>query len=298
MAYVPNDIRVIKSAGGGCIRMFAKGDYCLPKFSGIVGPMTTNLDWERLGRFVRSARGARAQADIAANGGPSDETLSKIEQGRWRPTRSVQRTLEKLELGLGWAPGSANAVLAGGEPTRLHGDEPPAAAPSDPQPSSHVPEFLPAARATWEAVNELASSPEGDPLREWKGQRAVVTTADTLTDALLRLNAGPAAKSLIQEMGYSAHELMKDQIFAIRKNKEGDTDDMEAAAQPDAQAEGHQDQEVELAGDEEVVRLPSSAESPPQSRRSETAEAIHDRFRRATRARSRDGGENPPSLGK
>lgn len=84
--------------------------------------MTTHLDWDRLGRIVRAARGPRAQADIAASGGPSDETISKIEQGRWRPTRSVQKTLEKLEVGLGWAPGSANAVLTGGDPIPL-GDE-------------------------------------------------------------------------------------------------------------------------------------------------------------------------------
>ncbi|MBU8824175.1 hypothetical protein [Mycolicibacterium goodii] len=238
LAYVRNDIGVIKFAGSGCIRMFAKGGYCLPNFSGIVGRMTTNLDWERLGRFVRAARGARAQADIAANGGPSDETLSKIEQGRWRPTRSVQKTLEKLELGLGWAPGSANAVLAGGEPTHLHADETQAAASQAHQPSSHVPEFLPAAQLTWEVVNDLVNSPEGDPLREWKGQRAVVATADTLTDALLRLNVGPAAKSLIQEMGHAAHQLMKDQIFAIQQaNKEEDDHDAEAATQSDASDE-------------------------------------------------------------
>lgn len=82
------------------------------------------LDWARLGRYVRTARGARAQKDITASGGPSDETLSKIEQGRWTPTRSVQSTLEKLEKGLGWAPGSANVILAGGDPTQADANTP------------------------------------------------------------------------------------------------------------------------------------------------------------------------------
>lgn len=78
--------------------------------------METDLDWGRLGRIVRAARGARSQQDIRENGGPSDETLSKIEQGNYKPTRSVQSTLEKLDKGFGWAPGSAHAVLAGGDP--------------------------------------------------------------------------------------------------------------------------------------------------------------------------------------
>ena len=45
----------------------------------------------------------------------------------------------------------------------------------------------------------------------------------------------------------------------------------------------------------EATTDPSGAESTTQSRRSDTGEAIHDRFRRATKARQR--GENPPSLG-
>lgn len=109
----------IKNAGRAACGMFAKQDYCLPNFSGIVGSMESGLDWERLGHYVRDARGARAQKDITENGGPSDETLSKIERGRWKPTRSVTDTLAKLDSGLGWQPGSSDRVLRGGEPTPL-----------------------------------------------------------------------------------------------------------------------------------------------------------------------------------
>lgn len=42
---------------------------------------------------------------------------------------------------------------------------------------------------------------------------------------------------------------------------------------------------------------PSGTESPAEARRRDAGEAIHDRFRRATRARSGQRGENPPSLG-
>lgn len=74
------------------------------------------MDWERLGRFVRDARGTRSQKDISDNGGPSDETISKIEHGKWRPKRSVADTLGKLETAFQWAPGSADLVLRGGVP--------------------------------------------------------------------------------------------------------------------------------------------------------------------------------------
>lgn len=84
--------------------------------------MTAQPDWERLGRYVRAARGPRSQKDIAANGGPSDTTIGKIEAGVWRPTRAVNQTLAKLDKGLGWAPGSAARILDGGEPTPLTPD--------------------------------------------------------------------------------------------------------------------------------------------------------------------------------
>ncbi|GAB4677632.1 helix-turn-helix domain-containing protein [Mycobacterium avium] len=99
--------------------MFAKGCFCLPKFWGIVGRMETAPRWDRLANYVQEFRAMRgmSQKAVAANGGPSDTTLGKIEAGAWRPKRGVDRTLEKLDRGLGWEPGSASRVLAGGEPT-------------------------------------------------------------------------------------------------------------------------------------------------------------------------------------
>lgn len=74
--------------------------------------------WDRLAYYVTAFRSTRgmSQKAVSANGGPSDTTLSKIETGEWRPTRGVDQTLEKLDAGLGWQPGSASQVLAGGEP--------------------------------------------------------------------------------------------------------------------------------------------------------------------------------------
>lgn len=55
---------------------------------------------------------------------------------------------------------------------------------------------------------------------------------------------------------------------------------------------------AQLMQDDEVDGRESSTESSAQSRRRETAEAIHDQFRRAASARSGERGEDPPRLGK
>jgi protein involved in polysaccharide export with SLBB domain len=78
--------------------------------------MADDMDWSRLGQYVRRARGPRSQKAIRAAGGPTDTTISKIEANEWRPTRGVDQTLEKLEKGLGWQPGDATRVLSGEEP--------------------------------------------------------------------------------------------------------------------------------------------------------------------------------------
>lgn len=96
--------------------MFAKSRFCLPNFCGIVGSMEDGLDWERLARYVRTARGPRTRNAIHNNGGPTDTTIAKIETNDWHPTRGVDQTLEKLENGLGWTKGDATRILKGEEP--------------------------------------------------------------------------------------------------------------------------------------------------------------------------------------
>lgn len=96
--------------------MFAMLDFCLPNILGIVGDMENGPDWARLAGFVRRARGTRSRKEIADAGGPSDTTLAKIETDTWRPNRGVTETLEKLDNGLRWAPGTAAAILDGGTP--------------------------------------------------------------------------------------------------------------------------------------------------------------------------------------
>lgn len=82
--------------------------------------------WERLGQEVLQYRLRRGWSQAAVNkrGGPSDTLQTKIESGKWRPTRGVDDTLRKIDTGLEWVPGSASRVLAGGEPSyRLTRDD-------------------------------------------------------------------------------------------------------------------------------------------------------------------------------
>jgi transcriptional regulator with XRE-family HTH domain len=74
-------------------------------------------DLVRFGQIVRARRIelGLTQAKVTANGGPSDRRQTRIERG-YGPAPSVD-TLDKVDRGLQWAPGSAAAVLRGADPT-------------------------------------------------------------------------------------------------------------------------------------------------------------------------------------
>lgn len=78
------------------------------------------IDAQNLARHVRQRRGKLSQLDIAERGGPSTTTQSVIESGELVSAPQTS-TLAKLDRALGWAPGSAEAVLYGGIPTELPG---------------------------------------------------------------------------------------------------------------------------------------------------------------------------------
>lgn len=76
-----------------------------------------DLDWERLGRYVRRRRDKEldmTQLDVQNAGGPSTATMRLIEGGH-QPGYSTM-TIAALETAMGWAPGSAVKILQGGEP--------------------------------------------------------------------------------------------------------------------------------------------------------------------------------------
>ena len=71
---------------------------------------------ERLHHFVTERRRALniSRTQMFARGGPSPSTMNKALTGARGLTRS---TLDRIDRALGWAPGSAAAVMGGGMPT-------------------------------------------------------------------------------------------------------------------------------------------------------------------------------------
>lgn len=79
--------------------------------------MSTNA--ERLAQRVRARRDELdlSQLDVWQAGGPSNTTLTEIENGRTE--RLTRTTARKLDAGLQWEPGSAKRIWEGGEPRPL-----------------------------------------------------------------------------------------------------------------------------------------------------------------------------------
>lgn len=204
--------------------------------------MTSETSAQRLGRLVRARRKALklTQADVQKADGPSTATQRLIEGGKHTDFRGG--TGSGLESALQWQPGSIDAILAGGDPTPLSSAPQQVRDTSDDR-DHHVLELLPVAEMTWRYVNELADSPDGDPLRWEKSARAVIATADTLTDALLRAKVGPEARPLIQEMSHQSHQALL-RAQQIHAENEGEKDALEDETPAGASGEAHQKQEV------------------------------------------------------
>ena len=77
--------------------------------------MSTNAD--RLAERVRARRAQldMSQLDVWQAGGPSNTTLTEIENGRLE--NLTRTTARRLDQGLEWEPGSARRVWEGGEPS-------------------------------------------------------------------------------------------------------------------------------------------------------------------------------------
>lgn len=76
-------------------------------------------DLQNLAAHVKARRAHKdwTQLDVYSQGGPSNSTLTAVEDARSPgPSRS---TIRKLDVGLQWETGSARRVLEGGEPTPI-----------------------------------------------------------------------------------------------------------------------------------------------------------------------------------
>lgn len=71
----------------------------------------SDLDWDGLAELARARRNwlGMSQFDVTRAGGPSEQTLRRIENGQ-RCTYE-QRTLSRLEKVLRWRPNTVNAIL-------------------------------------------------------------------------------------------------------------------------------------------------------------------------------------------
>ncbi|MFD9567709.1 helix-turn-helix domain-containing protein [Streptomyces sp. NPDC059994] len=74
-------------------------------------------DWARLAAAIVARRDEMdyTQVGLAEAAGVSEATVQNLESGRER--KRLPSSLPKVEQALGWAPGSGEAVLAGGDPT-------------------------------------------------------------------------------------------------------------------------------------------------------------------------------------
>lgn len=74
---------------------------------------------QRLGQIVLARRTELdlSQMDVWQAGGPSNTTLTEVENGRLE--RLTRTTAKRLDTGLKWEPGSARTVWDGGDPTPL-----------------------------------------------------------------------------------------------------------------------------------------------------------------------------------
>lgn len=112
------------------ITMRSKQAYLCPHQvapSGIISYGASVANLQRLADYVVTRRTELdwSQETLAAKSGLRTVTLSDIETAKDRDRRPT--TLAKLERALGWRPGSARAVLAGGEPELI--DQPTSGTP-------------------------------------------------------------------------------------------------------------------------------------------------------------------------
>lgn len=131
-----------------------------------------------LGERVRTRRSelGLSQLDAHAAGGPSNTTLTAIENGQAATISSG--TLRKLDTALQWAPGSARRVLEGGEPTQAPSSRPVAhVAAGDPESVLHA--MLAQVPGSY-LVGELARRLDGGDL---KGDPRVVDLLARQKDA-------------------------------------------------------------------------------------------------------------------
>ena len=80
--------------------------------------MSTDAAYQRLAEFIGAerARRYRSRQTFSTACGVGKRTIDKLETGV--RIAYTQRTIERVQAGLGWEPGSIEAILEGGHPRR------------------------------------------------------------------------------------------------------------------------------------------------------------------------------------
>lgn len=88
-------------------------------------------DWPRLAAAIKDRRDelGLTQKGLADETGVTSTTIRNLEGGR--TFSRLPPSVRPMEMALGWAPGSVKAILEGGTPTLVTGEEPPPVATDD-----------------------------------------------------------------------------------------------------------------------------------------------------------------------
>ncbi|MGW9245822.1 helix-turn-helix domain-containing protein [Streptomyces badius] len=154
-------------------------------------------DWVRLGHAIETARDAKGmtQVALAEAANVSESTVQNLEAGKERVRQPP--SVKKVEAALGWAPGSADAVLAGGEPT-----------PLSTAPSSETPPVGDQAGLPLRIIQELSDGPLLDTtVLPLSGDSRMVIVVKGSTDASPEqirrdLLAWAKAQSVLQDLDH------------------------------------------------------------------------------------------------
>lgn len=200
------------------------------------------LDLSRFGRIVRERREHLGfqQEEMSDQGGPSSTTMSKVERGELAPSRL---TLRRLDIGLQWTPGSAQATLNGGDPEPLVMDFTPT-----PQQMANAHERTAVVdsridvNARWNVAMGLVDAVLAQPNATLKLRARTFEVAwmvgDLLTERVLASEQAKYSKEILDRM-YESRFTLRQKLLPKEEVNE-----LEVEAESDAPPEGDEDQEA------------------------------------------------------
>ncbi|GAS92639.1 helix-turn-helix domain-containing protein [Mycolicibacterium brisbanense] len=248
------------------------------------------MDLERFGRIVLSRRIelGLTQEEVERNGGPTDTTLGKIENGEWTPGNR-KTTLRKLDVGLRWRDGSAQRTLAGGHPENLT-DVPPRPSHVEPAPEDDpVVRLVDIVNANWlraEAVVNQAMELDLPESFLHRIRSLVRGFGAYLAEEITGLAAPRAERDEAMAELFRRRD-RADQLLRQKEEHNANIHDRDQTPSSGTPPEGNQIQEVgDDQDDAEASRRPSSSRHPPSGDRAHPSPPSDDASQSVARIRS------------